>query len=168
MLCPLCGHDNMDGEDLCTQCGSDLMDQDIPLPRDEISALVLQGRVSQIATPAPIAVAPDDSVNLAIQRMQVENIRSLVVVENDLLVGILTERDLIVKLDPGVPTPDRQVREFMTPRPIVVNPDDSIATVLQRMVIDHVRHLPVVENGRAVGIISMRDVLHRLIPALLP
>ena len=105
MLCPLCGHDNMDGEDLCTQCGSDLMDQDIPLPRDEISALVLQGRVSQIATPAPIAVAPDDSVNLAIQRMQVENIRSLVVVENDLLVGILTERDLIVKLDPGVPTP---------------------------------------------------------------
>ena len=56
----------------------------------------------------------------------------------------------------------------MTPRPIVVNPDDSIATVLQRMVIDHVRHLPVVENGRAVGIISMRDVLHRLIPALLP
>lgn len=168
MLCPLCGHDNMEGEDLCTQCGSDLMDQDIPIPRDEISALVLQGRVSQIATPAPIAVAPDDPIHLAIQRMQVENVRSLVVVENDRLVGILTERDIIVKLDPGVPAPDRRVREFMTARPIVVNPDDSIATVLQRMVIDHVRHLPVVENGRAVGIISMRDVLHRLIPALLP
>lgn len=168
MRCPTCGHNNLAGEDWCDACGADLADQDVPLPEDELSHLALTVEAGQIATPAPVVVHPDDAVSLALERMRYENIRCVLVEEDEVLVGILTERDLVLQLEPDDAGDDRRVAALMTAAPVVVSPEDNLGTVLQRMSLDDVRFLPVVEGERAVGIISMRDVLHRLIPVLSP
>ncbi len=168
MRCPTCGHDNLAGEDWCDACGADLGDQDVPLPEDELSQLALTVHASQIATPAPVVVAPDDAVSLALERMRYENIRCVLVEQDEVLVGILTERDLVLNLAPRDAGDDRRVAELMTAAPVVVSPEANLGTVLQRMTLGDVHFVPVVQGERAVGIISMRDVLHRLIPVLSP
>lgn len=168
MRCPTCGHDNLAGEHWCGECGADLAGQDVPLPEDELSHLALTVEAAQIATPAPVVVHPDDAVSRALERMRYENIRCVLVEQDEVLVGILTERDLVLKLEPGDAGDDRGVAELMTAAPVMVSPEDNLGTVLQRMSLDDVHFVPVVQGEHAVGIISMRDVLHRLIPVLAP
>ncbi len=168
MRCPTCAHNNLAGENWCAECGVDLAHQDVPFPEDELSHLALTVEAGQIATPAPVVLSPDDAVSLALARMRYENIRCVLVEQDEVLVGILTERDLVLKLEPGDAGDDRRVAELMTAAPVVVSPADNLVTVIQRMSLDDVRFVPVVQGERAVGIISMRDVLHRLIPVLSP
>ena len=166
MRCPSCGHDNLAGEDWCGECGTDLAHRDVPLPDDALGHLALTVTARQIATPAPVMVRPDDTIARALEQMRSENIRCVLVAEDDRLVGILTERDLVRHLTLGATGADRRVAELMTAGPVTVSPEDNLGTVLQRMSLTGARFLPVVEGTKAVGIISRRDVLHPLIPVL--
>lgn len=166
MHCPICDHENIAGVDQCEECGWEIGDSDLPLPTDALSQMLLETQISVIATPDPIGIAVDASVAEALGLMREHNIRALTVMEGAALVGILTERDLVLKLDPWDPGTGREVRELMTPDPIVVKPEDTLGTAVHRLCIDNVRFLPVVEEERVVGIVALRDVLHHLVPAL--
>ena len=78
--------------------------------------------------------------------------------------GILSERDLVMKLTEwkldGV-----TVADLMTADPVVLRPDDSIAVAINKMAVGGFRHIPLVENGRAVGIVSARDVFRHILSA---
>jgi CBS domain-containing protein len=77
-------------------------------------------------------------------------------------VGILTERDFLTKIA-GVPRYEElPVARFMTPCPVAVAPTDILAAALARMDSGGYRHLPVVCDGKPVGVISVRDVLRHL------
>lgn len=105
-------------------------------------------------------VGPDDSVLEAVRRMNIASVGSLVVVDNDELLGIFTERDVLVRLveqrrDPAT-TP---VREVMTEDPLCVGPDTSIEDTMILMTENHCRHVPVVADGELHGLVSIGDLI---------
>ena len=115
--------------------------------------------VRDAMTASPTAIAGDKSVVEAARTMTTENVGSLPVLDEKKLVGIVTDRDLVTNvlakdLDPHkVP-----VADVATQDPVSVSPDESLDTALQRMADEQVRRLPVVEDGRLVGILAQADV----------
>lgn len=106
---------------------------------------------------------PDASVPIAVGRMRLENIAALVVVKGERIVGIVSERDIVSGLMHfGADLMKRHVYEIMT-QPTTCTPDDDIRHVMARMTLNRTRHLPVVEQGHLVGIVSIGDVVkHRV------
>ena len=110
----------------------------------------------------PITIPPTATLRDAIQRMRECRIGCVLIVERDVLVGILTERDLLLKLESG--DLSRPVREVMTPDPEVLRLDDPIVYALHRMSVGGYRHVPLVDDaGRAVGILSVKDIVHYVV-----
>lgn len=105
-------------------------------------------------------VAPNISVVEALEIMAEQNIGSLVVLENDAFVGIITERDYSRKIVlKGRSSNDTPVSEIMSTEFPSVKPSDTIEKCMQLMSTKHIRYLPVIENGILSGIISMNDVV---------
>lgn len=106
------------------------------------------------------AIHPDASVFDALKLMAEHNIGSLVVLEDGDLVGIITERhyarEVVLKGRTSVRTP---VREIMSADVVCVRPDQSVEECMAVMTARAVRHLPVIEQGRLVGIVSIGDVV---------
>ncbi|MDX1516658.1 MAG: CBS domain-containing protein [Woeseiaceae bacterium] len=111
-----------------------------------------------------IAIEPDASVLDAIRLMAEKGIGSLVVMSGDELKGIVTERDyarkVIIKGRASDTTP---VRDIMTSDVITTSPDERVNTCMQLMTTKKCRHLPVLENGKVVGIISIGDLVQAII-----
>jgi CBS domain-containing protein len=110
------------------------------------------------------SVEPDVMVYAAIEIMCDKNIGGLLITEKDKLIGIFTERDYARKLIlKGKSSKDTLIRELMTPNPFTVSPENSIEDCMQMMVNKHIRHLPVVEDGKLVGMVSIGDVVRTII-----
>lgn len=105
-------------------------------------------------------LVPDQSVLSAAQFMRSKNIGALAVIRKDVLVGIVSERDMMSKvLSPGFDPRDVFVEQIMSEPLTTVSPGETWEACLNKMKESHCRHLPVVENGRVLGMISLRDVL---------
>jgi CBS domain-containing protein len=106
------------------------------------------------------SISPDASVFDALKMMADNNIASLVVLEDGKLVGIITERlyarEIILK---GRTSPGTLVREIMSTRVIYARPDQSVQECMAVMTARDVRHLPVLEDERLVGIVSIGDMV---------
>jgi len=112
-----------------------------------------------------MSVAPEDTVLSALQLMREKDIGAVVVLEGDTLAGILTERDYARKGElQGKAAKDVSVRQIMTVRPLIcAAPGDSVEQCRALMSQHRVRHLPVCDDGRAIGVLSIRDVLEEII-----
>jgi CBS domain-containing protein len=109
-------------------------------------------------------VAPDSTVYDALQMMAEKNVGALMVVENDKLVGVFSERDYARKVIlKGKASKDTLVSEIMTSEPVWVRPDQTIGACMDLMTHKRVRHLPVLDEGRLVGVISIGDVVKAII-----
>jgi CBS domain-containing protein len=110
-----------------------------------------------------VIVGPGSTVQLAASWMFAGRTGSTLVMEGDRLVGIFTERDIVHTLT-GTSDVGRSstVREHMTPDPEVIAPDATVGEALDRMLEGGFRHLPVVEDGRVIGVVSMRDLANAL------
>ncbi len=106
-----------------------------------------------------LAVAPEDTLGEAAERMTGEGVGSAVVLDGGRLIGILTERDVLRAAADRVHPSEARVREWMTADPIVADEETAAAESLETMMANGFRHLPIVEDGRVVGIVSIRDVL---------
>jgi CBS domain-containing protein len=115
--------------------------------------------VRDVMTPGVRAAAVTESLADAAQRMKDEDVGSLPVVEDDRLVGIVTDRDIVVRavaerVDPqSVKVGDVASREL-----VVVEPEQDLDEALALMARHQVRRLPVVEEGRLVGMLAQADV----------
>ena len=110
------------------------------------------------------AVGPDTSVYAALELMAEKNIGALLVIDDDELVGILSERDYarkVILLDRG--SKDTSVTAIMSPQPITVAPEATTAECMQVMTDNRFRHLPVLHGTRVIGIISIGDVVRAVI-----
>jgi CBS domain-containing protein len=110
------------------------------------------------------SVSPEIMVYDAIKLMTKVNVGALLVMEDNKLVGIMSERDytrkVILEARSSRETP---VRDIMTSDVLTVTPDQSIEDCMKMMSEHHIRHLPVAENGQPIGVISMMDVVKNII-----
>jgi CBS domain-containing protein len=115
---------------------------------------------------SPMSVAPSATLREAVAIMREHHIGCVLVVEGDRLAGILTERDLLLKME-GADLA-QPVSRFMTPDPETLQLDDPIVWALNRMAVGGYRHVPLVDgDGRPVGILSVKDIVHYIV-ALFP
>jgi CBS domain-containing protein len=109
-------------------------------------------------------VEPSIMVYRAIELMCEKNIGGLLIVENEKLEGIFTERDYARKLIlKGKSSKNTPISELMTKNPITVSPETTIDDCMGLMTGRKIRHLPVVEDDRLVGLISIGDVVKHII-----
>lgn len=125
-----------------------------------MSALAV-AQVSQLAPRPHGRVDLGDPIFKVVEEMKAKGRGAVVVEEQGKLVGIFTERDLMSRLDHGDALWQHTiVRDVMTPKPVVIHPEDSLAEALRRLVQGKRRHLPVVDGkGKVLGLLSIRDIL---------
>lgn len=115
--------------------------------------------VGEAMTKDVLTVDPAASIGEAAEKMQAANVGAVVVVEDFVrIVGIITERDLMRAVAARARAAEARVRQWMTSELVTVEPELSIEEALTIMFTRHFRHLPVVKDGRPLGIVSLRDL----------
>lgn len=110
------------------------------------------------------SITPETSVLEALQLMTEKHVGALLVLDGEKIAGIISERDFVH----GVAEKERcivntTIFEYMTPKVITVSPDHTVEDCMQLMTKEHIRHLPVVENEKLVGMISIGDIVKEII-----
>ncbi len=108
------------------------------------------------------SIAPSATVSEAAARLSSRRIGALIVSDDDgkTVIGILSERDVVKWLGrEGASCLNRPVADVMTTKVVVCTPADEVADIMERMTSGRFRHLPVVEDGRLAGVISIGDVV---------
>src|SRR5919106_113695 len=106
-----------------------------------------------------VVVAPEDTLGEVAEKMVDVNIGSAIVKDFGRLIGILTERDMLKAMAGRVHTSEARVREWMTADPITATPETTTDEAAQTMLENGFRHLPVIERGSVVGVVSLRRVV---------
>lgn len=120
---------------------------------------ILQGK-----SPVVHAVSQNTSVLDALQMMMEKNISALLIIENEKLIGIFTERDYARKIIlHGKSSKDTPIHLVMTHDPRTITTEEKIESCMELMTNNHFRHLPVVENDVVIGIISIGDLVKYII-----
>jgi CBS domain-containing protein len=159
MNCPYCGHGNLDGSDDCEECRNDLSIFDLPAPTGGLQSHLMEDTVRRIPFDRLVLVNGDDSVAHAVARMKTTKIGQVIVVENGKLIGILTERDLLNKIaGQEMDLQTLPVNEVMTKNPEAVGEREAIRIVINKMAVGGYRHVPIVRDGRPVGLVSAKSV----------
>jgi len=113
------------------------------------------------------SIDPDATVLDALRLLEQKNVGALLVMRGSVLSGIFSERDYARRMIlHGRSSKETQVREVMTPDVFVISPDTTSGECMVHMTDRHIRHLPVVEGGRVVGVISIGDVVRSVIDDL--
>jgi CBS domain-containing protein len=107
-----------------------------------------------------VTAPPSTTVSKAAELMAQGHVGAVVVVEDDHLIGIFSERDAVFRVVArGLEPATTPLADVMTPAPVTIEPDRSFGHAMAVMHEHHCRHLPVVENGRPIGIVSARNAL---------
>ena len=111
-------------------------------------------------------VSPDATVFDAIQIMADKNVGALLVIEKEKLTGIISERDYTRKVAlKGKTSKDLKVRDILSQNPVHVSPAHNVEDCMRLMTQNRVRHLPVLENDRIAGVVSIGDLVNWIISA---
>lgn len=122
-------------------------------------------QVAQIMTPYPRTLGPDDSIRRAAQIMRDEDIGVIPIVDAEgILAGIITDRDIAVKAVAEGRDADDSLEDCMTRQPDTVPGDTTVEQAMALMSRQQIRRLPVVENGRLIGIVSLGDIATSAVP----
>ncbi|MEU4347258.1 CBS domain-containing protein [Streptomyces sp. NPDC023838] len=115
--------------------------------------------VREVMTAGVAALRPDASLVEAAQLMRAQDVGDVLVARGDRLIGVLTDRDITLRaVADGADPLTVSVQSVCTRSPVCVGPDDEVATAVRLMRRHAVRRLPVVEDGRPLGMVSLADV----------
>jgi CBS domain-containing protein len=158
MLCPVCRHDNFEGEDNCENCGADLRTSDIPQPAIDYRGRLLGQHLDALRAAKPTTLDASADASEAIRLMHENEIDCVLVTDRGRLVGIFTDRDAVLKVA-GTLVDGRPLRDVMTQDPVVLRHDDPIAVAINKMAVGGFRHIPIVDGGGLpTGVVSAKDV----------
>ena len=120
--------------------------------------------ILRIKGPQVWSISPEATVIEALQILAEKRIGALLVLKDDEIVGVVSERDFVR----GIATErfcelERPVSEVMTYDVVTISPEDDIEDCMQVMTEEHIRHLPVVDNGELIGLVSIGDVVKAMI-----
>lgn len=133
------------------------------MPSKPVDKLLKEKKIREVVNPRLIQAPPDISVQRAIEFMQENQSAYIVVAENKKAIGILTETDVIRKIMETDVDWKRPIREFMTPNPIVLSPNDTVGRAIDLMAEHRFYHIPLVdEKGDLTGILSVRTLIRFL------
>ncbi len=161
MICPICGHENLQGADNCDNCGSDLRTVDIPTPGTGFEARLLKEHLDSVGAAAPLLIDSEAPLTEALRLMQEARNGCVLAMRDGHMVGLFTERDALLKVA-GRPLDGIRVADVMTADPVMLRPEDSVAVALHKMAVGGFRHVPLVEDGRPVGVATARDLLRHI------
>jgi CBS domain-containing protein len=119
----------------------------------------------ELMNPNVVSVGPDATLKEVSELMGKQKIGSVVVVDNDKAVGIVTERDFATKIMTKPYLPDTKVSAVMSSPVIHVAPNQSVAEVIDIMANKEIRKIPVIDNGKVVGMVSGTEFLRLFIQA---
>jgi CBS domain-containing protein len=114
--------------------------------------------LADVMTRDVLTVDPSDTIGEAAQKMTERGVGAVVVSDFGRMIGIFTERDVMRAVAGRVHSSEARVREWMTPDPVTMREDASVEDAGNTMIERGFRHIPVVSDDRAVGIVSIRDV----------
>lgn len=162
MICPDCGHDNIEGMDRCENCMKPLRDLDVPRA-DATRGLVrsvMEDDISQLLEDTPLRVTSDTPVREVVRRMKEGAMSCALVVDGDKLSGIFTEHDVLCKLAGRKEDAlDAAISELMTFHPDVLKETDSVAAALNKMAVGRYRNVPVQAEDGSYRLMSINHVL---------
>lgn len=162
MKCPFCGEKNIEGTDLCDACGGNLSSIDVTSTKDALDYSIQNDPVSVFRLSPPIVVSPTTSIEEVAKKIS-ERLACALVVDKGQLVGIVTKRDILFKvLGKIADVKKTSVSKIMTPNPGTLKSTDKIALALHIMAMRGYRHIPIVENSKPLGIVTVRDVVEYL------
>ncbi len=164
MICPSCCHNNLPGDEVCRHCKQSLTPFDLPQPENQVERSIMYDQVKSLKQHPPVIIEQTATIRDAMEMMTHTNVGAILIVDGQgHLIGIFSERDLLKKIV-GVQADyeNLPITQFMTPRPECVTTTDTLNFVLQKMDAGGYRHVPVLENGKPVSIISARDMLRFL------
>jgi 2-oxoglutarate/2-oxoacid ferredoxin oxidoreductase subunit beta len=140
-----------------------VLEAEHPGPHDLQSALVTI-TLRDVVDHTPLLVESDASLAAVIESMQRNDRGTVLVVEGGSLVGIFTERDVLMKVaGHPIDLTQSKISAFMTPDPVCLPADSAVAFALNRMVLEGFRHIPVVDDdNRPVAEVSMRNLIEYL------
>ncbi len=118
-----------------------------------------------ICRPEPPIVGPDTPLGEALGLMRERSGEALLICEADRLIGILTERDVLLRILGGDADTSRPVREFMTADPHTLAVDATMVDAMRSMESGGYRNLPMIEDGRVVGVVRQHDLLEYIAEA---
>ncbi|QDT68032.1 CBS domain protein [Planctomycetes bacterium MalM25] len=161
LICPSCGADDLiEGIDECEYCQAPLTDLFIRVPASSVESDLLRDRVGDLPRREPIMLESHATVGEALTQMVKKGVGCVLIVVDNQLAGIFSERDALMKLGvQGGELHDQPLLRYLTPNPATISADDKIAFALHKMDLGGYRHLPVLEGDRPVSLISIRDIL---------
>ncbi len=161
LVCPACGaEDLIEGSDECEFCNQPLTDLSIHVPKSSVEAALVRDKVSSLPVHPPVMIPPTTTVGEALTIMVEQGIGCILIVKEEKLVGIFSERDALLRL--GILASEKSelpISEFMTAHPAMISTHDKIAFALHKMDLGGYRHLPLMEGDKPVSLISIRDLL---------
>lgn len=162
--CPSCGFENILGSDRCEQCLHTLMQTGLPQPKkdDKLQQAIMTTPVSALLTGKDLLVcSPEDTVQKVVRVFQKENKNCVLAYEHKKLVGILSNRDLLLRVAGKYKDLSKvKIKEVMTRNPEYVTENAQIAYVVNRMAMGGCRHVPVLaSDGTPYSIVIIKDVL---------
>jgi CBS domain-containing protein len=122
----------------------------------------------QLMNTSVITIGKDEDIYEAMRMMALNNITGLPVIDDEgALVGIVTEKDILARLydrleDTGLDRATGNVGQFMTRRVVCFHPEDSLSDIAECLSTNTFRRVPILDNGKLVGIISRRDVIRHI------
>jgi CBS domain-containing protein len=115
--------------------------------------------LGEVMTRDVLIVAPEDTIGEAAAKMTERGVGAVVVSDFGRMIGILSERDIMRAVADRVHSSEARVREWMTPEPVTATQETTVEEAGRTMLERGFRHLPVVDGDRAIGIVSIRDVV---------
>lgn len=168
MICPECKTDNIQGADRCANCGQDLysLGKGVAGKPNHVPEFISE-RLSRIPAQSPARIATSDPVALAVRLMQNSDTDCVLVMDGAHLAGIITPWDILHKV--AGPSEDLNAvscGQIMTADPVFLRDDDDIAVAINKMSFGGFRHIPLLQGGQPVAVVSIRDVFRHISPHL--
>ena len=167
MICPSCRAENIEGEDICANCGHDLAGADLPDSPSERPPDFIYDNLAALPSSPPAVVGPSDPVGLAVKLMQNQGAECVLVMEGDVLAGIITPWDILHKV--AGPSEDLNAvtcARIMTKDPVCLRESDNVAVALNKMAVGEFRHIPLIHGARVDAVVGVEAIFHHISPHL--
>ncbi len=167
MLCPVCKTDNIEGVDECANCGNPLYGLDLPDAEEGGTPAFIRQPLGALPRRDIVSVGVSDPVGYAVRLMQDRDSECVLVMRGDALAGIITSSDILHKV--AGPNEDLNAvtcDQVMTPDPICLQEDDSLALALNIMASGGFRHVPILKDDKPVSVVDVNRVFAHISPNL--
>lgn len=161
MVCPDCGHDNIEGMDRCENCMKPLRDLDVPRASATAGLVrsVMEDDLRLLLEDKTLKVSAETPAREVVRRMKEEASSCALILAGGELAGIFTEHDVLCKLSGGEDALERPISELMTLHPEALKETDSVASALNKMAVGRYRNIPVEREDGSYSLMSIRHVL---------